>query len=40
VAVDAWREWSLTFGVILGVRFLWVGTVKVIDGVAAWKSER
>jgi hypothetical protein len=40
VALDAWREWSLTFGVILGVRFLWVGSVKVIDGVAAWKSER
>jgi hypothetical protein len=40
VALDAWREWSLTFGVVLGIRFLWVGTVKMIDGVATWKSER
>ncbi|HYL37945.1 MAG TPA: hypothetical protein VEV17_18665 [Bryobacteraceae bacterium] len=40
VALDAWREWSLTFGVILGVRFLWVGTVKMIDGVTTWKAER
>ncbi|HYL72730.1 MAG TPA: hypothetical protein VEU96_00915 [Bryobacteraceae bacterium] len=35
VALDAWLEWRLTLGVLLGARFLWVGTVKVAEGVAA-----
>lgn len=33
VGLDAWLGWRLVFGVILGVRFLWVGTVRTIDGV-------
>jgi hypothetical protein len=35
VAVDAWFGWSLIIGVVLGLRFLWVGTVKVAEGIAA-----
>lgn len=38
VALDAWLDWRLTFGVLLGIRFLWVGAVKMIDGVTAWKT--
>ena len=33
VALDAWLGWRLVFGVLLGVRLLWAGTVKTIDGV-------
>lgn len=40
VALDAWLHWRLTFGVLLGVRFLWVGTVRMMDGIAVWKAER
>jgi hypothetical protein len=40
VALDAWLGWRLTFGVLLGIRFLWFGTVKVLDGVAVWHAER
>ena len=32
VALDAWLGWRLVFGVLLGVRLLWAGTVKTIDG--------
>ena len=39
VALDASLKWRLTFGVLLGIRFLWVGTVKMIDGIACWKAE-
>jgi hypothetical protein len=34
VALDAWLGWRLVFGVLLGVRFLWAGCVKTIDGVS------
>jgi len=34
VALDAWLEWRLTLGVLLGARFLWVGTVKFSEGIA------
>jgi hypothetical protein len=34
VALDAWLGWRLVFGVLLGVRLLWAGCVKTIDGVA------
>jgi len=40
VALDASLKWRLTLGVLLGIRFLWVGTVKMIDGIAGWKAER
>ena len=40
VALDAWLEWRLVFGVLLGVRFLWVGTVKFSEGVSALMDER
>jgi hypothetical protein len=40
VALDAWLEWRLVFGVLLGVRFLWVGTVKVSEGIASLMDER
>ena len=39
VALDASLNWRLIFGVLLGIRFLWMGTVKVIDGFAAWKTQ-
>jgi hypothetical protein len=35
VAVDAWSGWSLIIGVVLGLRFLWVGTVKLAEGIGA-----
>ncbi len=40
VGLDAWLGWSLTFGVLLGVRFLWVGTSKTIDGIAGLRTAR
>jgi hypothetical protein len=40
VTLDAKLGWRLIFGVLLGVRFLWVGTVKLIDGFSAWSAER
>jgi hypothetical protein len=33
VALDAWLGWRLVFGVLLGVRLLWAGCVKTMDGV-------
>lgn len=35
VAVDAWSGWSLIIGVVLVLRFVWVGTVKMAEGIAA-----
>jgi hypothetical protein len=40
VALDAFLEWRLTFGVLLGARFLWVGTVKMADGISFLLDER
>jgi hypothetical protein len=40
VALDAWLEWRLTFGVLVGARFLWVGSVKLSEGVAGLMDER
>lgn len=34
VALDAWLGWRLTLGVLLGARFLWVGSVKFSEGLA------
>jgi hypothetical protein len=34
IAVDAWSGWSLIFGVLLGLRFVWAGTMKLADGIA------
>jgi hypothetical protein len=39
VALDAWLHWRLTLGVLLGIRFLWVGTVRMMDGIAGWRAE-
>ena len=41
VALDAWLGWRLVFGVLLGVRLLWAGTVKTIDGVTfLWRDQK
>ena len=34
VGLDAWLEWRLTLGVILGARLIWVGGVKFAEGVS------
>jgi hypothetical protein len=33
IGLDVWFGLRLIFGVFLGVRFLWVAAVKIIDGV-------
>lgn len=38
IALDASLKWRLTLGVLLGIRFLWPGALKMIDGYAGWKS--
>ena len=40
VALDAWLGWRLVFGVLLGVRFLWVGAVKISEGIGRLMDER
>jgi hypothetical protein len=40
VVLDASLGWSLTFGVLLGARFLWVGSVKFSEGIAGLMDER
>ena len=40
VALDAWFEWRLTLGVLIGARLLWVGSVKLIDGYSTLMDER
>jgi hypothetical protein len=40
VALDAWLGWRLVFGVLLGVRLLWAGSVKTIDGVTFLMRDR
>ena len=40
VALDAWLGWRLVFGVLLGVRLLWAGCVKTIDGVTTLMQDR
>ena len=40
VALDAWLGWRLVFGVLLGVRLLWAGCVKTIDGVTFLMRDR
>ena len=40
VALDAWLGWRLVFGVLLGVRLLWAGCVKTIDGVTFLMHDR
>jgi hypothetical protein len=40
VALDAWLGWRLVFGVLLGVRFLWVGCVKTMDGVVTLRESK
>ena len=40
VGLDAWLEWRLIFGVLLGVRFLWVGAVKFAVGISGLLEER
>ena len=40
VGVDAWLEWRLILGVLIGVRFLWVGTVRMAEGISGLMDER
>lgn len=40
VGLDAWLGWRLVFGVLLGIRFLWAGCVKTIEGVTSLRRER
>jgi hypothetical protein len=40
IALDAWLEWHLIFGVLIGARFLWVGTVKLSEGIGGLLDER
>ena len=40
VGLDAYFGWRLVFGVLLGVRFLWAGCVKTIDGATALRSQK
>ena len=40
VALDAWLGWRLVFGVVLGIRFLWTGTMKTAEGVSSLMAER
>jgi hypothetical protein len=40
VGLDAWLHWRLIFGVVLGIRFLWVGTVRMMDGITGWRAAR
>jgi hypothetical protein len=37
IGLDVWFRFRLIFGVFLGVRFLWVAGVKLIDGVTGLK---
>jgi len=37
ISLDVWLGFRLIFGVFLGVRFLWVAAVKLIDGVTGLK---
>jgi len=39
VALDAWFGWRLIFGVVLGIRFVWFGASRLMDGFATWSSE-
>lgn len=39
VALDASLKWRLIFGTLFGIRFLWAGSVKLIDGIAGWKGQ-
>jgi hypothetical protein len=38
ISLDVRFGFRLIFGVFLGVRFLWVAAMKLIDGVSGWKS--
>jgi hypothetical protein len=40
VALDAWLEWRLILGVLIGVRFLWMGTVRMAEGISGLMDER
>jgi hypothetical protein len=39
VALDAWFGWRLILGVLLGMRFMWVGASRLMDGIATWSAE-
>jgi hypothetical protein len=39
IALDASFNWRLIFGVVFGIRFVWAGCVKLMDGFAGWKAE-
>jgi hypothetical protein len=37
ISLDVWMGYRLIFGVLLGVRFLWVAAIKLIDGATGLK---
>ena len=39
IALDASFNWRLIFGVVIGIRCVWVGAVKLMDGFAGWRAE-
>ena len=40
IGLDVWMRFRLIFGVFLGVRFLWVAGVKLIDGVTGLEHNK
>jgi hypothetical protein len=38
ISLDVWLGLRLIFGVFLGVRFLWVAAVKLIDGITGLRE--
>jgi len=40
VSLDAWFHWHLVFGVVLGLRFLWTGTMKTAEGISGLMADR
>ena len=38
-AQSYWFGWRLILGVLLGVRFVWFGASRLMDGIATWSAE-
>lgn len=38
ISLDVWMGYRLIIGILLGVRFVWVAAVKLIDGATALKQ--
>ena len=37
ISLDVWMGFRLILGVLLGVRFLWIAAIKLIDGATGLK---